>query len=163
LERLTLIQSSENCFVNGLPNDVLLPKWFPIDKKIKWKNNSKKVNGRGFSYIKVEINNYIEIKIMKKTIYILLSLTLLLLFAFETPAFSTKKRYPFEFNKQSICCWKQNGINLFLVIKTAKSAFHHPFLWKLSLRVLGKISYNPGCLCKTGTFLGFNRQPKKLF
>ena len=60
LERLTLIQSSlKNCFVNGLPNDVIAKEVVPNRRLDQEGEQLQKVNGKGFSYIKVEINNYI--------------------------------------------------------------------------------------------------------
>jgi hypothetical protein len=70
-----------------------------------------KVNGRGFNYLKVEINNYIGNQ--KKTIYIVLPLTLILLFAFETPQFITKKN---DIHLSSI--------NKVFVAETMKLTFH---------------------------------------
>jgi hypothetical protein len=60
LENLTLIQSSlKNCFVNGLPNDVIAREVVPNRQINHEKEQLQKVTGKGFSYIKVDINNYI--------------------------------------------------------------------------------------------------------
>jgi len=54
----SLKYSTENCFVNGISNEVIAR-----DVIKKRKNNEEdqlqKVNGKGFSYIKIELNNYI--------------------------------------------------------------------------------------------------------
>ncbi|MFN7098911.1 MAG: hypothetical protein ACK4M4_00880 [Flavobacterium sp.] len=54
-----IISSLQNCFVNGLPNESLARTIIPERKKSTEKEQLQKVNGKGFSYIKIELNNYI--------------------------------------------------------------------------------------------------------
>ena len=60
LTKNKVLQSSlENCFVNGLQNEELART---ILQKRIYKHQQtglKKVNGKGFSYIKIELNNFI--------------------------------------------------------------------------------------------------------
>jgi hypothetical protein len=60
LKRLTVIHSSlKNCFVNGSPNEVIAKEVVPNRETNQETEQLQKVNGKGFSYIKIEINNYI--------------------------------------------------------------------------------------------------------
>nr|WP_314839087.1 hypothetical protein [uncultured Flavobacterium sp.] len=60
LTRCKIILSSlENCFVNGLPNKDLAQTIVPNRNKVMEKELLQKVNGKGFSYVKIELNNYI--------------------------------------------------------------------------------------------------------
>jgi hypothetical protein len=60
LESLTLLQSSlKNCFVNGSPNTIIAKQVVPNRQMKQEEEQLQKVNGQGFSYIKIEINNYI--------------------------------------------------------------------------------------------------------
>ena len=54
-----IISSLENCFVNGLPNESLARTIVPNRNKKAEKELLQKVNGKGFSFIKIELNNYI--------------------------------------------------------------------------------------------------------
>jgi hypothetical protein len=54
-----ILSSLENCFVNGLPNKDLAQTIVPNRNKVMEKELLQKVNGKGFSYIKIELNNYI--------------------------------------------------------------------------------------------------------
>lgn len=49
----------EFCFVNGLPNQDISDKLVPNRKRSHSKENLLKVNGKGFSYISIQLNNYI--------------------------------------------------------------------------------------------------------
>ncbi|WP_417369034.1 hypothetical protein [Flavobacterium beibuense] len=60
LSKLILLKSgTENCYVNGLPNEEMARKTVPL--RIDGHNDKEliSVNGKGYSYIKIEINNYI--------------------------------------------------------------------------------------------------------
>ncbi|MFL9844631.1 hypothetical protein [Flavobacterium rhizosphaerae] len=60
ISRVQILDNSlENCFVNGLKNTEIARDEIP--KRIMGHQNSElqPVNGKGFSYIKIEINNYI--------------------------------------------------------------------------------------------------------
>jgi hypothetical protein len=60
LTRCKIILSSlKNCFVNGLPNKDLAQTIVPNRNKAMEKELLQKVNGKGFSYVKIELNNYI--------------------------------------------------------------------------------------------------------
>ncbi len=54
-----ILSSLENCFVNGLPNKDLAQTIVPNRNKVMEKELLQKVNGKGFSYVKIELNNYI--------------------------------------------------------------------------------------------------------
>lgn len=54
-----IISSLKNCFVNGLPNESLARTIVPNRNKKAEKELLQKVNGKGFSFIKIELNNYI--------------------------------------------------------------------------------------------------------
>lgn len=54
-----IISSLKNCFVNGLPNESLARTIVPNRNKKVEKELLQKVNGKGFSFIKIELNNYI--------------------------------------------------------------------------------------------------------
>ena len=60
LDSLEIISSSlENCFVNGLPNKAIADKIFPDRKLIHGKQQSQPFKGKGYDYVKFEINSYI--------------------------------------------------------------------------------------------------------
>ena len=60
LSKIKLLQSSlENCFVNGLANESIAKEVVPNRNINSEKEQLQKVKGRGFDFIKVEINNYI--------------------------------------------------------------------------------------------------------
>ncbi|OCB78466.1 hypothetical protein [Flavobacterium crassostreae] len=60
LSHCRIVQSSlDNCYVNGLPNATLAKTIVPNRSKEAEKEVLQKVNGKGFSYIKIEMNNYI--------------------------------------------------------------------------------------------------------
>ena len=60
LSTCKIIQSSlKNCFVNGLPNESLARTIVPKRNKKVADELLQEVNGKGFSYIKIELNNYI--------------------------------------------------------------------------------------------------------
>jgi hypothetical protein len=55
-----VIKSSlENCFVNGLTNESISREVVPNRKKNQEPEQLQEVKGKGFKYIKIEINNYI--------------------------------------------------------------------------------------------------------
>ena len=54
-----ILSSLETCYVNGLPNGDLARTIIPKRNKEVEKELLQKVNGKGFSYIKIEMNNYI--------------------------------------------------------------------------------------------------------
>ncbi len=60
LNTLNVINNSlEFCFVNGLPNKEIANKLVPNRIDAHKENDLLKVKGNGFSYIKIELNNYI--------------------------------------------------------------------------------------------------------
>jgi hypothetical protein len=60
LEGCTVLKSSiENCFVNGLSNASITIAADPNRNTNHEKQHLQKVKGKGFDYIKIEINNYI--------------------------------------------------------------------------------------------------------
>tara|TARA_R110002126_G_scaffold13674_1_gene58810 strand:- start:6002 stop:7429 length:1428 start_codon:yes stop_codon:yes gene_type:complete len=54
-----ILSSLENCYVNGLPNGGLARTIIPKRNKTVEKELLQKVKGKGFSYVKIEMNNYI--------------------------------------------------------------------------------------------------------
>lgn len=55
-----VIKSSlENCFVNGLTNESISREVVPNRNKNQEPEQLQEVKGKGFNYIKIEINNYI--------------------------------------------------------------------------------------------------------
>jgi hypothetical protein len=54
-----ILSSLQNCFVNGLPNEELSKTIVPNRNRQDEKEQLQKVTGKGFSYIKIEMNNYI--------------------------------------------------------------------------------------------------------
>ncbi|MFV8360455.1 hypothetical protein [Flavobacterium sp. LS1P3] len=54
-----IISSLKNCFVNGLPNESQARTIVPNRNKKVEKELLQKVKGKGFSFIKIELNNYI--------------------------------------------------------------------------------------------------------
>tara|TARA_R110002033_G_scaffold30064_3_gene66941 strand:+ start:17482 stop:20571 length:3090 start_codon:yes stop_codon:yes gene_type:complete len=60
LDSLEIISSSlENCFVNGSPNKAIADKIFPNRKVIHEKKQTQPFKGKGYEFIKFEINSYI--------------------------------------------------------------------------------------------------------
>ena len=60
LTKCKIIQSSlKNCFVNGLPNGDLARTIIPNRKLEQGKEQLQKIKGKGYSYLKIEMNNYI--------------------------------------------------------------------------------------------------------
>lgn len=60
LQNLKIVESSlKNCYVNGLKNEEMAKITVPSRIYAHEKENLQKVNGKGFSYIKIELNNYI--------------------------------------------------------------------------------------------------------
>jgi hypothetical protein len=60
LKNNKVIKSSlENCFVNGLANESISKEVVPNRNKNQEPEQLQEVKGKGFSYIKIEINNYI--------------------------------------------------------------------------------------------------------
>ncbi|MFV9551230.1 hypothetical protein [Algibacter sp. PT7-4] len=60
LDSLKIINSSlENCFVNGSPNKSIADKIFPNRKQHHGKQQTQPFKGKGFDYLKFEINSYI--------------------------------------------------------------------------------------------------------
>ena len=55
----SLKYSNENCFVNGISNDAIARDVIKKRKTNEEEEQLQKVNGKGFSYIKIELNNYI--------------------------------------------------------------------------------------------------------
>ncbi|NHN26618.1 hypothetical protein FIA58_013110 [Flavobacterium jejuense] len=51
--------STENCFVNGISNEAIARDVIKTRKTNEEEEQLQKVNGKGFSYIKIEMNNYI--------------------------------------------------------------------------------------------------------
>lgn len=54
-----ILSSLENCYVNGLPNGNLARTIIPKRDREVEKDLLQKVDGKGFSFIKIEMNNYI--------------------------------------------------------------------------------------------------------
>lgn len=54
----SLKYSTENCFVNGISNEAIARNVIK-KRKTDEEEQLQKVNGKGFSYIKIELNNYI--------------------------------------------------------------------------------------------------------
>jgi hypothetical protein len=55
-----VIKSSlENCFVNGLTNESISREVVPNRNKNQEPEQLQEIKGKGFNYIKIEINNYI--------------------------------------------------------------------------------------------------------
>lgn len=55
----SIVSTTENCFVNGLPNKSISEKIVP---KRKWNQHEEQlqpIKGEGFDYIKIELNNFI--------------------------------------------------------------------------------------------------------
>ncbi len=55
----SVLSTTENCYVNGLPNKSISEKIIP---NRKWKHHEEQlqpINGDGFSYIKIELNNFV--------------------------------------------------------------------------------------------------------
>ena len=60
LNDLEVINSSlENCFVNGLPNAEISKKLFPNRENGHRKDQLQKYIGRGYQFLKFEVNSYI--------------------------------------------------------------------------------------------------------
>lgn len=60
LTNCVILKSSlENCFVNGLPNGNLAAAIVPNRKNNQSEDQLQKIKGKGFEYIKIEVNNYI--------------------------------------------------------------------------------------------------------
>jgi len=60
LNGLSMLKSSlDNCFVNGLDNASISKAVVPNRKNSEGQEQLQKVSGKGFEYIKMEINNYI--------------------------------------------------------------------------------------------------------
>ncbi|WP_430399964.1 hypothetical protein [Flavobacterium sp.] len=55
----SLKYSTENCFVNGISNEAIARGVIKKRKTNEEEEQLQKVNGKGFSYIKIELNNYI--------------------------------------------------------------------------------------------------------
>lgn len=55
----SLKYSTENCFVNGISNEAIARDVIKKRKTSEEEEQLQKVNGKGFSYIKIELNNYI--------------------------------------------------------------------------------------------------------
>lgn len=55
----TILYSTENCFVNGISNESIARDVIKKRKTEEEEEQLQKVNGKGFSYIKIELNNYI--------------------------------------------------------------------------------------------------------
>lgn len=55
----SLKYSTANCFVNGISNEAIARDVIKKRKTIEEEEQLQKVNGKGFSYIKIELNNYI--------------------------------------------------------------------------------------------------------
>lgn len=55
----SLKYSTENCFVNGISNEAIARDVIKKRKTNEEEQQLQKVNGKGFSYIKIELNNYI--------------------------------------------------------------------------------------------------------
>ena len=55
----SLKYSTENCFVNGISNEAIARDVIKNRKTKDEEQQLQKVNGKGFSYIKIELNNYI--------------------------------------------------------------------------------------------------------
>jgi hypothetical protein len=54
-----ILSSLQNCFVNGIPNAEITKAVVPNRNFNQEEEQLQKVNGQGFSYIKMELNNYI--------------------------------------------------------------------------------------------------------
>ncbi|WP_116788652.1 hypothetical protein [Flavobacterium psychrotrophum] len=60
LTKLQLVKSDlQHCFVNGIPNADMAAATVPNRNVAHEKEGLQKIDGRGFSYIKVEINNFV--------------------------------------------------------------------------------------------------------
>ncbi|SEF46121.1 hypothetical protein SAMN04488130_101172 [Flavobacterium urumqiense] len=60
LTKIKLLQSSlQNCFVNGLSNESIGKEVVPNRNNNSEKEQLQKVKGKGYDFIKIEINNYI--------------------------------------------------------------------------------------------------------
>lgn len=60
LTNCVILQSSlEKCYVNGLPNGNLAAAIVPNRKKNQSEEQLQKIEGKGFDFIKIEVNNYI--------------------------------------------------------------------------------------------------------
>ncbi|UQD55855.1 hypothetical protein [Flavobacterium sp. K5-23] len=60
LTKCKILKSSlKNCFVNGLPNGDLARTIIPTRSKQQHEDQLQKTEGKGFKYIKIEMNNYI--------------------------------------------------------------------------------------------------------
>ena len=55
----SLQYSTENCFVNGISNEAIARDVIKIRKTSEEEEQLQKVDGKGFNYIKIELNNYI--------------------------------------------------------------------------------------------------------
>ena len=55
----SLKYSTENCFVNGISNEAIARGVIKKRKTKEEEEQLQKVNGKGFAYIKIELNNYI--------------------------------------------------------------------------------------------------------
>ncbi|CAM3591219.1 membrane protein [Flavobacterium gelidilacus] len=55
----SLKYSTENCFVNGISNEAIARGVIKKRKTNEEEEQLQKVNGKGFAYIKIELNNYI--------------------------------------------------------------------------------------------------------
>lgn len=55
----SLKYSTKNCFVNGISNEAIARDVIKKRKTNEEEEQLQKVNGKGFSYIKIELNNYI--------------------------------------------------------------------------------------------------------
>ncbi|WP_159778380.1 hypothetical protein [Flavobacterium sp. 9AF] len=56
---LSIKYNVENCFVNGISNQAIARDVIPKRNTILEDNYLQKIDGKGFSYIKIELNNYI--------------------------------------------------------------------------------------------------------
>ena len=54
----TILYSTENCFVNGISNESIARDVIKKRKTEEEEEQLQKVIGKGFSYIKIELNNF---------------------------------------------------------------------------------------------------------
>ncbi|WP_130735759.1 hypothetical protein [Flavobacterium sp. J27] len=55
----SILYSTENCFVNGISNEAIARDVISNRKPDQEEAQLQKIDGKGFSYIKIELNNYI--------------------------------------------------------------------------------------------------------